>query len=60
MNVAELAELVARMRKAQRRYFTTRRSDVLAEAKQLEADVDAALEELAEEAAPQLKLFPDR
>lgn len=47
---------VARMRAAQRRYFTTRSSEALTLAKELEAEVDELLDQLT---TPQLRLFSD-
>jgi hypothetical protein len=44
VTAAELADLVARMRRAQRTYFKVRTSENLSRAKQLEREVDAALE----------------
>lgn len=44
MTVTELADLVRRMRDAQRRYFRTRSGEDLDKSKALEREVDLALE----------------
>ena len=58
MTVGEFADMVAKMREAQKRYFRYRSNQILDEAKYWEARVDAALEEReerrAEEAQPKL------
>ena len=43
MNENEFAELVLKMRTAQRNYFATRNANYLAESKKLEKQVDAVL-----------------
>lgn len=43
MNLIELAELVAQMREAQKRYFANRTTDNLQKSKALEAQVDKAV-----------------
>lgn len=47
MIFTEFAELVARMRRAQQRFFRTNNPDALGEAKALERKVDLALAEIA-------------
>lgn len=46
MTLKELAELVDRMRVAQRAYFRTRKPDVLEESKRLEREVDEAIKSI--------------
>jgi len=46
MTVEDLAELVQRMRTAQREYFRTKSSEALRAAKRLEAQVDRALRDV--------------
>lgn len=48
MNLADLSRLVADMRSAQKEYFRTRSSTALERSKQLERQVDKALQELAD------------
>ena len=49
-----LADLIRKMRHAQRRYFATQSKDVLAESKRLEALVDAVIGRLYDK---QMRLF---
>ena len=46
MSNKEFIDLVAKMRKSQKDYFRTRRSDILQESKRLEKSVDNAINEL--------------
>lgn len=59
MTLQELAELVGKMRDAQRGFFRTRDPDVLAESKRLEREVDKALDALEAEldSSAQKRLF---
>lgn len=44
MTARELAKLVLECRKAQKKYFRTRREDVLEESRRREKELDAAIE----------------
>lgn len=55
MTLTELAELVRRMRSLQKKYFSTKNPDCLADAKRSEQAVDKAVEE----ALAQKGLFDD-
>lgn len=46
MTAREFAELVKRMREAQRTYFRTRAASVLEESKRLEREVDAVVSDI--------------
>lgn len=48
MTIHELAELVGRMRHAQKEYFRTKSQAAISEAKRLERKVDQALVEIAQ------------
>lgn len=54
ITVEYLADIVKRMRHAQRRYFSTRSRDILTESKRLEALVDAVINKMNDK---QMKLF---
>ena len=55
MTTRELAELVQRMRKAQKRYFAERTQECLARSKELERQVDLMVDrELGPRAEPSL------
>lgn len=58
MTFESFADLVGRMRDAQRRYFKTRESKVLLEARQLEKDVDLALRQLEKTAGVRQQDLP--
>ncbi len=58
MNINRFLNLVTDMRRAQRDYFRTRDNSVLLLAKNLERQVDDALNEI-KDASPQMELFTE-
>lgn len=54
MTAKDLADLVRRMRQAQKRYFTLRDTGSLEESKKLEREVDAACAEALDSRQPSL------